>query len=112
MKKINVEGGESRWVNFKYERLSNFCYGCGLLNHAIKDCREGWAEKSRLEEESLQYGAWLRRDTWRRNGWASTQVGTGRKSVSNQKVIGEGLEKQTELSRLAVAGDGSGKSHV
>ncbi|XP_023917408.1 uncharacterized protein At4g02000 [Quercus suber] len=40
-KKITIEGGESKWVIFKYERLPNFCYRCGLLNHALKECTEG-----------------------------------------------------------------------
>lgn len=53
---------------FKYERLPNFCYGCGLLNHAIKDCPEGWAEKSLLEDSNMQYGAWLRGEPWRMDG--------------------------------------------
>ena len=46
-KKITMEGGESRWVNFKYERLPNFCYQCGLLNHALKECpKNGEGNKS------------------------------------------------------------------
>ena len=40
-KKIIIERGESRWVNFKYERFLNFCYKCGLLSHALKDCPKG-----------------------------------------------------------------------
>ena len=39
-KKITIEGGECKWVNFKNERLPNFCYRCGLLSHALKDCPE------------------------------------------------------------------------
>lgn len=39
-KKINIEEGEGRWVQFKYERLPNFYYKCGLLSHALKDCPE------------------------------------------------------------------------
>ena len=37
-KKITIEGGENRWVSFKFERLPNFCHRCGLLNHTLKDC--------------------------------------------------------------------------
>ena len=40
-KKINIEGGESKWVNFKYERLPNFCYRCGMLDRTIKECWRG-----------------------------------------------------------------------
>nr|POF04385.1 uncharacterized protein CFP56_64546 [Quercus suber] len=47
-KKITIEGGESKWVIFKYERLPNFCYRCGLLNHALKECTEGSREESRV----------------------------------------------------------------
>ena len=30
-KRITIEGGECRWVNFKYERLPNFCFAMGYL---------------------------------------------------------------------------------
>ena len=37
-KKITIEGGKSKWVSFKFERLPNFYYRCSLLNHTLKDC--------------------------------------------------------------------------
>ncbi|XP_050241424.1 uncharacterized protein At4g02000-like [Quercus robur] len=43
-KRITTEGDEPKWVNFKYERLPNFCYRCGLLNHSLKECSEGQAQ--------------------------------------------------------------------
>lgn len=58
-KKIIVEGGESRWVSFKYERLPNFCYRCGLLKNALKDCTEGPDHSGEEGTNVLQYGAWI-----------------------------------------------------
>lgn len=43
-KRITAEGGEPKWVNFKYKRLLNFCYRCRLLNHSLKECSEGQAQ--------------------------------------------------------------------
>ena len=33
--------GRDRWVSFKYERLPNFRYWCGLLSHDVKDLIDG-----------------------------------------------------------------------
>lgn len=29
---------EDIWVKFKYERLSDYCYGCGRVGHTVNDC--------------------------------------------------------------------------
>ena len=56
-RKINFEEGGARWVHFKYERLPNFCYRCGLLEHDLKDCLEGSGNDKEVERGDLQYGA-------------------------------------------------------
>ncbi|KAF7843116.1 reverse transcriptase [Senna tora] len=30
--------GDKIWISFKYERLQNYCYGCGVLGHEVKGC--------------------------------------------------------------------------
>lgn len=42
-----------------YEKLPDFCYGCGCLGHIIKGCESN----SGTVEEELPYGAWLREPT-------------------------------------------------
>lgn len=64
-KQVTIEGGESRWINFRYERLPNFCYSCGLLSHGIKECPGSFANALQNNGE-LQYGAWLRGEPMRR----------------------------------------------
>lgn len=36
--KIKREGGDWSWVNFKYERLSTFCFVCDMVGHSVRDC--------------------------------------------------------------------------
>lgn len=66
-KKIAIEGGEERWIAFKYERFPNFCYRCGLLSHGMRDCLEGRGEVP-SKQPVLQYRAWLRSEVPRRGG--------------------------------------------
>ena len=36
--KIKKRNQEETWVNFKYERLPNFCFFCGIIGHAERSC--------------------------------------------------------------------------
>ncbi|KAK4426654.1 hypothetical protein Salat_1434100 [Sesamum alatum] len=47
-------------VTFTYERLPNFCYGCGVLGHIVRDCPKVLEDPSMGTTLELPYGAWLR----------------------------------------------------
>lgn len=75
--KIKREGGNWTWINFKYERLSSFCFVCGLMGHTDRDCGIVYANPDKVIERA--YGTWLRAPTkneknqnigarWLRNG--------------------------------------------
>ncbi|KAJ8443328.1 hypothetical protein Cgig2_015809 [Carnegiea gigantea] len=50
-------GGKPMLVDFRYVKLPNFCYLCGMLGHVTKGC--GYYNLDVLEYE-YQYGNWLR----------------------------------------------------
>ncbi|XP_074306059.1 uncharacterized protein LOC141641287 [Silene latifolia] len=60
--RVEVRMPTGRIVDFqvKYERLPNFCYGCGILGHGEKECDEG-----PYEEWELKYGDELRASPWK-----------------------------------------------
>lgn len=35
---MNREDGTKLWLAFRYERLSDFCYKCGLITHTESAC--------------------------------------------------------------------------
>ena len=59
-RKAMLAGGKEIWISFKYERLPNFCYWCGMLTHGDRDCDRWLRNKGTLRREEQQYGAWLR----------------------------------------------------
>uniref|UniRef100_A0A2N9IBV7 Reverse transcriptase domain-containing protein n=1 Tax=Fagus sylvatica TaxID=28930 RepID=A0A2N9IBV7_FAGSY len=59
-RKARLLAGKETWISFKYERLPNFCYWCGLLTHGDRDCEKWLRSKGTLRREDQQYGAWLR----------------------------------------------------
>lgn len=59
-----------------YEKLPDFCYGCGCLGHIIKECED----HNGATDEELPYGAWLREPTkWKiHEGDNDLRFGMGR----------------------------------
>ncbi len=57
---VKLEEGKRCWVAFRYERLPNFCYWCGCLDHGEKDCDVGLQQRKSSSSEEHQFGAWLR----------------------------------------------------
>lgn len=49
-------GNCSKWVKFKYERLMDFCYVCGLFGHGYRDCS---VYDDRMAVGELPYGGWM-----------------------------------------------------
>ncbi|VFQ97975.1 unnamed protein product [Cuscuta campestris] len=58
--KLTKRDGSVVWVLFKYERITLFCYYCGILGHLAKHCRaallSSLAPESYLYDESLKAG--------------------------------------------------------
>nr|POE69326.1 hypothetical protein CFP56_08583 [Quercus suber] len=77
-----------------------------MLNHAIKDCQEGSLVNGGHEEESLQYGAWLRGDPWKKYGGNTAQSGQGRSQVHQQRHPKPAAVKIGEPRRVAEAEQG------
>ena len=56
--RLKREGGEWLWVDFKYERLHNFCFICGILGHTDKICPSIYETDATLVTKP--YGPWMK----------------------------------------------------
>ena len=55
-----MDNDQERQVSFKYERLPNFCYWCGRVDHGDKDCAIWLANPDSLNQSDQQFGPWMR----------------------------------------------------
>ena len=104
-RKINIEKEEARWVQFKYERLPNFCYKCGLLEHDQRECSESMGFGKGDEKDELQYGAWMRGDPVKRWGVESgfSKKMEGERSTNGVRIRLDEERNKLEKQREAVA---------
>lgn len=59
--KVNFDGYSSV-VIFCYEKLSDFCYICGTLDHVERDCPISFTNNFNSSRELRQFEPWLRAD--------------------------------------------------
>ena len=57
---ITLDDGKDLWIPFKYERLPNLYYRCGCLSHDERNCEFWSACEGSLDDESPQFGPWLK----------------------------------------------------
>ena len=95
-KKVCIEEGGSRWVYFKYERLPNFCYRCGMVDHGEKECLEQAPVEESGEKGNAQYGPWLRGEPGRQASkeMDSTEEGGGLNNKHKEEGIERGMRNQ------------------
>lgn len=53
---------DERWIQFKYKRLADFCYNCGMLNHVTGSCEKGIPATITTCNDIFAklYGPWMR----------------------------------------------------
>ncbi|KAL5834454.1 hypothetical protein ACOSQ4_013951 [Xanthoceras sorbifolium] len=44
----------------KYERLPDFCYGCGFIGHSFRECYNSEVRKNIMDGVEPKFGGWLR----------------------------------------------------
>lgn len=60
---ITREDDRKLWVAFRYERLTDFCYGCGRVDHTLQACPMPQEEYAKFLDEKQNFGPWMRTKT-------------------------------------------------
>lgn len=102
------------WAKVKYEKLQSFCYGCGIVGHDVKKCKNEMA-MSEVYPQVPMYSAELRVNPVRaiaavimiREGeYDSVQMGSARESTSLKEHVDNGKAKGKNIMQ-AVTQQGS-----
>ena len=81
VRRVVLDEDTKIWVSFKYEKLTNFCYCCGMVSHDEKECEKWLARKGANSHAKQEYGAWL---------WA-TPYNPGKSPFTTVPGLGDGL---------------------
>ncbi|PON43159.1 Zinc finger, CCHC-type [Parasponia andersonii] len=74
--------------DFRYERLSNFCFACGCIGHMVQECLQEEAREM-LALQKFPYSIWLRGSNLDRIFHkSSNKVRTKIRSISSREVLG------------------------
>uniref|UniRef100_A0A803QNQ4 CCHC-type domain-containing protein n=1 Tax=Cannabis sativa TaxID=3483 RepID=A0A803QNQ4_CANSA len=57
------------WIDFRYERLPEFCFECGRLGHSFEKCVAFMERVDNGNDEDFEYGPWLKGAKLPTNGY-------------------------------------------
>lgn len=57
---IDRDDGSQSWVSFKFERLPEFCYQCGKIDHSDRACPHPREEHLSFGDDQHNFGPWMR----------------------------------------------------
>lgn len=80
------ESGQDKWATIRYERLSDFCFGCGSLGHSALVCNKEIVS-SELYPGKPMYGPWTACDRQRKQG-ARYQIGGSQRAETQKRELG------------------------
>jgi 14-3-3 protein epsilon len=116
------DGGEPVEVHFKYEKLGNFCFSCGIIGHTDNYCskrleagfidgEKGWGSYLRAENSNTSGGItankWLRGGRSSGSGGRGGAINAGINAGTNHAVINANVRLHTLHGRIKIGRDSS-----
>ncbi|XP_050229323.1 uncharacterized protein LOC126678468 [Mercurialis annua] len=102
--------GEKVWISFKYERVHNYCYWCGMLDHVEAECED---KPEQTDFSEWPYGPILRATPRRRKLMGSRMyMGSGSRSWENQSKSTSSNVNLRNVVRRNLFGENDGQDEV
>lgn len=101
--------GERGRAEIRYERLSDFCFGCERIGHGDRGCKIEIVMGD-TEEEGPMYGSWIRVERPRKKGQSCRIIGKMGKEGENEvrrKTWHEPMKEKEERDKNRSRGQGT-----
>ncbi|XP_039155728.1 uncharacterized protein LOC120287108 [Eucalyptus grandis] len=90
--------GKTIWLDFRYERLSHYCYPCGVISHYATHCTTYPFDIEKADnKDNLYYGNWLRAKVCQHSPFWNTFYETKLSTKEVEEVIPETPHSPTDL---------------